>query len=363
MYSNSELESVFESLPIPLVTTDERGRILQVNQALTELFGYHHDELVGQPVELLMPQRFRPGHSTHFERFAAEPQTRSMGQGRDLWARKKDGSEFEVEVGLTILSAEPARFLASILDISLRKRAAALAQERQNILENSLAEARKFLEEELAERTRLEERQRLGRELHDSLSQSLYGIGLGLRTALAHLDREGDPRAPLDYCLDLTESALVEMRALLFKLRPKSLETVPLADVLANHAQAVTSRTQLPIEFSQQGETEQELNFDQKYALYRIATEALHNCTKHSHAGKVDLVLGYQPERASITIKDDGRGFGDSPRTGHGLATMRERAEVSGGELEIETGAEGTRVFAWIPVNLESGDPEGTENP
>lgn len=358
MYSNSEMESVFDSLPIPLLTTDHRGLILQSNSALLELFGYELDEVVGQPVEHLIPPRFAKRHPQYFANYARHPETRTMGQGRDLWACKKDRSEFEVEVGLTVLPTEPPRYLASILDISLRKRAEALARERETFLESSLAEARKVLEDELAERTRLEERQRLGRELHDSLSQSLYGIGLGLRTAMAKLDREGDPREPLDYCLDLTESALVEMRALLFKLRPQSLESVPLADVLSSHSQAVTARTQLPIEFSQRGETEHELGFDQKYALYRIATEALHNCTKHSHAHKVHLILSYEPERTSVTIQDDGRGIPEASPTGHGLTTMKERAEVSGGALEIDSSPSGTTVFAWIPVVTGSGDPE-----
>lgn len=351
MYSNQDVELVLDSLPIPLLTTDAEGLIRQANAAALELFQYQGEELIGQPVELLMPKRYAAGHSKLYQGFVSKSSTRPMGQGRDLMATKKDGTEFAVEVGLTVLPSEPVHYLASVLDISLRKQAEVAAQERQAYLKESLDEAKRTLEVELGERARLEERQRLGRELHDSLSQSLYGIGLGLRTAIAKLDRDINPGEALHYCLDLTESALVEMRALLFKLRPKSLENVPLGDVLNSHSQAVAARTKLAVEFSENGEPNEPLSFDQKYALYRIATEALHNCTKHSMAREVCISLQYEEGRVELKVQDNGSGFAENSPTGHGLTTMRERAEAAGGGLEITSDDGGTLVSAWIPVS------------
>lgn len=331
--------------------TDDRRRIVSANKAALDLFGYSQDALVGHELEVLLPARFAARHPALVQQYLQDPSTRPMGQGRDLAARKKSGQEFPVEVGLTVLSLEPPLYLASIVDLTLRKEAEALLRDRQQSLESALEQTRKQLEQQVASSARLEERQRLGRELHDTLSQSLYGIGLGLRTALSKTDNGADPREALKYCLGLTESALVEMRALLFKLRPKSLEDIPLADVLESHTQAVAARTKLNISFEHRKTSPEELDFDRKYALYRIATEALHNCTKHAlEATQVNVTLISEPDQVSLRVADDGPGFQESAAScGHGLRTMRERAEATSGTLEIHSTPQGTEVFATIP--------------
>jgi PAS domain S-box-containing protein len=352
-----EVVTVVDALPIAIVMTDERRRIMSANQAALELFGYDRKTLIGRELEILLPERFAVHHPDLYASFLKHPSTRPMGQGRDLAARKSDGQEFPVEVGLTVLQTEPPFYLASIVDLTVRKDAEAMLKDRQTFLESVIDETRKQLEEQVAASTRMEERQRLGRELHDTLSQSLYGIGLGLRTAMARADRQDDPRDALKYCLGLTESALVEMRALLFKLRPKSLEDVPLADVLRSHAQAMEARTKFSITFDHQKNHPDELDFDRKYALYRIATEALHNCTKHAaDATEVLVRLVSDEDKVSLAVKDNGPGFLQPTHGGgHGLRTMRERAEATQGTLDIETSAEGTSVTVTIPrTNQES---------
>jgi len=99
-----------------------QGEIVLVNQQAEELFGYSREELIGQSVEILVPERFRADHPGHRARFAAAPQTRTLGPGRDLCARRKDGSEVLVEIGLTpIHSQEGLLVLTSIVDISARR--------------------------------------------------------------------------------------------------------------------------------------------------------------------------------------------------------------------------------------------------
>lgn len=351
MFSGSEVNLLLGSLPLALVTADENRLIVGANRAAAELFEYDQSEMIGNPVEMLIPEDLAETHSYHYRKYVQQPETRAMGDGRDLLARKKDGSEFPVEVGLTILTPKPKLFLASILDISLRKKTERLLRERQGMLEMALNEAKKTLEEEVSERTRLEERQRLGRELHDSLSQNLYGIGLGLRTSMAKVSKGDDPLQALDYCLNLTEASLVEMRALLFKLRPKSLDNVPLEDVLMSHTQAVTARTQMPIEFSQRGSLRKELDFERKYALFRIATEALHNCVKHARAKNVKLSLVYTRNSVTLEVSDDGSGFDVETETvGHGMSTMQERVEAVDGQLVVNSNGSGTSIRAVVPL-------------
>lgn len=350
MFSGAEVNTVFDSLPVALVTTDSSGKIVGVNSTAQELFGYTNMDLAGRPMEILLPERFAVSHRKLYGAYVQDAKTRAMGQGRDLWARRKNGTEFPVEVGLTVLPTQPPLYLASVLDLTLRKQTEELLRERQDILEQDLQAAREELAEEIAEKTRLEERQRLGRELHDSLSQNLYGMGLGLRASLAKLAKGADPSDGLNYCINLTEASLVEMRALLFKLRPKSLENVPLEDVLSSHTQAVTARTNVPVEFVQHGTPKADLSFEQKYALFRISTEALHNCMKHAKATEVGISLTYGVQEIVVEVFDNGRGFDPGILSGgHGLSSMQERAQAAGGTVSIQSDGEGTRVKASVP--------------
>src|SRR6185295_18117876 len=101
-----------------------QGEIVLVNQQAEMLFGYSREQLIGQTVEILVPERFRADHPVHRARFAAARQTRTLGPGRDLCARRKDGSEVLVEIGLTpIHSQEGLLVLTSIVDISARRQA------------------------------------------------------------------------------------------------------------------------------------------------------------------------------------------------------------------------------------------------
>jgi PAS domain S-box-containing protein len=113
-----------EAAPNGMVMIDSRGQIVLVNAQTERLFGYHRDELLGQPVELLVPDRFRDQHPENRANFMASPQVRSMGVGRDLYGRRKDGSEFPVEIGLNpIKTDEGLLVLSAVVDITERKRA------------------------------------------------------------------------------------------------------------------------------------------------------------------------------------------------------------------------------------------------
>ena len=115
---------VVEAAPNGMIMVDASGRIAMLNGQAERKFGYSRSELLGQPVEILVPQRFRSAHPALRARFLAEPVLRPMGAGRDLFGLRKDGSEFPVEIGLNpIESDEGAMVLSSVVDISSRKRA------------------------------------------------------------------------------------------------------------------------------------------------------------------------------------------------------------------------------------------------
>jgi len=199
----------------------------------------------------------------------------------------------------------------------------------------------------------LEERQKLARNLHDSVSQAIYGIVLGVRTARAQLARHPEQApAALDFVMSLAEAATAEMRALIFELRPESLEQEGLVAALAKQAAAVRARSGLQLEIELCPEPA--LSLEAKEALYRVAQEALHNTVKHAGAHKVHLCLQQNGSTVRLEVRDDGVGF-DPQREypGHlGLVSMRERIERLGGSfwLESSPGA-GTTVRAVLKLN------------
>jgi signal transduction histidine kinase len=198
---------------------------------------------------------------------------------------------------------------------------------------------------------REEERRRLARELHDSVSQALYGISLGAHAAQMALQRHPDQVSePLNYVLSLAEVALAEMRALIFELRPESLETEGLVSALTKQTAALRARHQITIVTDQCDEPDLPLQVKQE--LYRIAQEAMHNTVKHAQASQIVLRLEETADGVLLEVCDNGIGFdtmGSFP--GHlGLHSMRERVTNLGGNIEIESASgTGTRICVHLP--------------
>lgn len=117
--------------PNGLIVVDAEARIVFLNEYVERMFGYGREELLGQPVEMLVPERFRGEHVQWRRLFTVAPRERPMGAGRDLWGQRRDGSEFPVEIGLKPIHSEEGAFILIVLvDISERKR----IEERQRLL-------------------------------------------------------------------------------------------------------------------------------------------------------------------------------------------------------------------------------------
>ncbi|MEA2596546.1 MAG: hypothetical protein QOF01_3015 [Thermomicrobiales bacterium] len=203
---------------------------------------------------------------------------------------------------------------------------------------------------EAQDKAALEERQRLARELHDSVAQVLYGIGVGasaIRDALAT-----DPahaREATAYVLAQAEAGIVELRALIFELRPEALEQEGLVAALDKQAAALRSRHGLAVEADLGPEPAVALPV--KAALYRVGQEALRNAARHARAQHLRVRLAATPAAVVLEVQDDGIGFdGRGTYPGHlGLHSMRERMERLGGRLEVESApGRGTRVRAEV---------------
>ena len=199
----------------------------------------------------------------------------------------------------------------------------------------------------------LQERQKLARELHDSVSQALYGIGLGARTAIKMLEgNDGAEKTllpPLEYVISLATTGLAEMRALIFELRPESLEVEGLIPALNRRIEALRARHEINVETIL--EVEPDLPVAVKEALYRFTHEALNNVVKHANAVHARVTLAAENGDVVLEVSDDGQGFNPHDHfPGHlGLKSMRERVEGVGGAFSLDSApGQGTTVRAAV---------------
>jgi PAS domain S-box-containing protein len=146
--TSEQFRLIVESAPAAIVLVNAEGAIVLVNSQTEKLFGYRREELLGQPVEVLVPERFRGQHPHYRASYFASPSARPMGAGRDLYGRRKDGSEFPVEIGLTPMqTAEGPLVLSTIVDITERKGAEEELHKSHEALKKLVAELRAKNEE------------------------------------------------------------------------------------------------------------------------------------------------------------------------------------------------------------------------
>lgn len=200
----------------------------------------------------------------------------------------------------------------------------------------------------------LEERQRLARELHDSVSQVIFSISLHTRTAEALLERGDSVRLneAIEHISSLAQAAMAEMRALIFELRPESLATEGLVAALTKQAAALRARHAIQVQTELCPEPE--LPIETKEVLYRVAQEASHNTIKHAGAATLNMRLTCDDTCVTLVVADNGVGFqADRQFPGHlGLQSMRERALRLGGTLDIESApGTGTTVCLRMPIS------------
>jgi NarL family two-component system sensor histidine kinase LiaS len=202
-----------------------------------------------------------------------------------------------------------------------------------------------------------EERNRLARDLHDSAKQQALAASFELGTALTLFDR--DPQASKKHLVeadDLVDTVRKELTNLVDELRPQPIEGLltgqDFSETLKAHALEWSQRSGIEMDIRTDGDTE--IPVETRETLFRIAQEALANIARHSSAMHADLSLEFGPEAVTLTIKDDGQGFDPHvPHDGVGLASMRERAEASGGSFALESApGQGVQIIVTLPVEV-----------
>lgn len=332
--SEAKLQLIIESAPYAMIIVDKEGRIVFVNSQTEKTFGYSRKELIGQLIEILIPQRFRTHHSQDRSGFNAHPTTRPMGVGRELAGLRKDGSQVPVEIGLTaISSAEGFQILASIVDISERKR---LEMERQR------------LEREVLEASEIE-RKRIGQELHDSLGQQLLGIAFLSDALKEKLSQKSlAEKTDAGHIAKLIEKVMTQARELSRGLYAAELESQGLCEALRQLASNVNATTNIHCQFICNKDFEFE-DMTKATHAYRIIQEALHNARKHSMATEIILTAKMENEELGLTVKDNGIGISNaSTSTGMGLKLMRYRADIIDASFHVSNNKDGGTVISCV---------------
>ncbi len=351
---DEQFRTLFESVPNGIVAVDFDGRIALVNARVEEMFGYAREELIGQPIEVLVPERQRERHVDLRWAFSRAACARPMGAARDLTGRRKDGSEFPVEIGLNPIATIAGRMvMATVVDVTARRRASerlsAAIAERDDL-------RRRFMQ------AQEEERLRLAHELHDQTGQSLTAVMLELKGIEGVVNEHGRDR------LRLLRKQLDQMGKSLhrvaWELRPASLDELGLASVLANYVSQWSEQFGIEADFHCGDARLDALSDEVRTTIYRVVQESLTNVAKHAvGAAAVSVVVDRGDGTLQVTIEDDGCGFNPKApgegsgknRKGLGIPGMRERLSLIGGQFEIESSMGiGTTIFVRIPLERQS---------
>jgi len=210
------------------------------------------------------------------------------------------------------------------------------------------------LHERSRELSIVEERNRLARELHDSLVQKLFGVVLAAQSAATLLERDsGEARVQVERLAGLAQDAIAELRSLVFQLRPAAIETEGLAAALRKHVEVLRRVHRTGVELELRGEPRVRPGVDEE--VFRIAQEALHNALRHARAERLGVTLHENGQGLRMAVTDDGVGFDpDAPELrarSLGLTSMEERAGELGAKLTIDSSpGAGTTVALEVPA-------------
>jgi PAS domain S-box-containing protein len=322
---------LFESIPEMVVVVDHHGVLVYSNRHSLDLLGWVPAELVGQTIEVLVPNRLHDVHRSHRSTYVQNPAARPMGSGLLLTALHRDGHEVSVEIALSPLGGEVAATVATIRDVSERLETSAQLQ---------------------AARTRLEvldDRDRIARDLHDSVIQRLFAAGL-------HLQASADPAdapARISAVVDEIDEAIREIRGVIFTLhRPMHLDS-GLAEALRaslnESARLLGHHPTLRVMGVLDAVPE-----DLVAELLTVLRETLMNVAKHARATKTDVSLDVGSEAVTLVVTDDGVGMpaaGVADSGGRGVGNIAERASRLGGHATFSDGASGGTEVRWtVPL-------------
>ncbi|HET6425172.1 MAG TPA: PAS domain S-box protein [Planctomycetaceae bacterium] len=313
------LRSIVETAVDAIVIIDERGIVESFNPAAERMFGYKADEVIGQNVNILMPQPFADEHTGYIQRYLRTGAAKIIGIGREIQARRKDGSLFPADLAVSEFYDGRPQFTGIVRDISERK-----AMEAEVL---QIAEA---------------EQRRIGQELHDDAQQQLSGLTMIARNAAdslaAHISNDpklAEVHTKVERVVKGLREANQSLRELARGLVPLQIEAHGLHDALRKLAAQISEAHSVTCTFFV--ENGLDVHDDATASnLYRITQEAVNNALKHGAATQIVIQLRSVNGMAVLEITDNGVGISD-PResSGRGLQIMAHRARLIGAVMTV----------------------------
>jgi PAS domain S-box-containing protein len=341
-----EFRDLLATAAVGILMTDPMGRIVHVNPCAMQLFRYAEDELQGQSVNLLVPERLRQRHEQQRSEYQANPEARSMGREREVVGLRKDGTEVALQITLTPLNRESGLLVVCfVTDLSARRESERRIVDYQEKLRQMSFDA--ALSEERA-------RRRIAADLHDRIGQSLALSQM----KLASMPRASTDRTAVDEAIELLAQSSVDMRTLIFDLSPPILYELGLREALSWLAEDLGKRCGLEVEVDAE-QMPKRLNDTSAALVFRAVRELLTNVVKHAHTSAAKVSMRCRGDAVEIDVEDRGVGFDSlklqsdlgSAIGRFGLFSVREQMSRLGGTVEIMSGDGcGTRVSLSLPL-------------
>ena len=332
----SRLRGIVDTAVDGIITIDERGLIETMNPAAVRIFGYAVDEVVGKNVSMLMPEPYRSEHDGYLDRYQRTGERRIIGIGREVRGRRKDGTEFPMDLAVSATSLGQRRiFTGLVRDITARKR----------------------LEQEILEIGDYEQR-RIGHDLHDDLCQRLAGIRFScdaLKKTLGESQGNGVVER-LERIGAAVSETIDRTRMLARGMAPVALEANGLVSALQELTQGISTLFNVKCTF----QSADGMTVNDSIAathLYRITQEAMNNALKHARPSRIMVSLEKAGTNNVLTIEDDGAGFApqEAQRSteGMGLRTIAYRAGMIEADVQVTSAlGRGTAIVCTFPSNL-----------
>ena len=335
--SRALAKAVLETTVDGIITINSEGIIQSYNKAAENIFGYKEEEVLGENVSMLMPNPHRENHDQYINSYLETGEKQIIGKGREVRGKRKDGSTFPMELAVSeVRCGNGIIFSGIVKDISNRR---SLEKEIIEIGEN--------------------ERRRIGQELHDDLGQTLTAIALMSQNLAKRMESNGIPGAgELKDITEMIKEADSYARTLSHSLMPIDLERGGLEHALEQLCDRAEKLFNVKCNFTEKGDAlikRQSTAFN----LYRIAQESISNAVKHGKASQVDILLNREGNNFRLHIEDNGVGFSNTAgnekieEKGMGIHTMRYRAHISGGELNITKSENGNTLIECIINNYD----------
>jgi len=342
--SESRAHALFQAAAQAIFMVDQSGRIVMANPATEKMLGYTADELLGQSIEILVPEKLRGGHVKHRTQYFSNLQNRPMGLGLDLQARRKDGTEFFAEISLSYIeSAQGTLAVAFVSDISKRKAdEQAIRQHREEL--RALASRLMTAQDD--------ERRRIARDLHDDLSQKLAYLAMDIGKLATKPGAQGQVSDLRPLQMRAAEAA-ESVRRISHQLHPSILDDIGLEAALEQYCEEFEERSGITTQFTSR-DVPDSLPREVTSSVYHIFQECLRNVSKHAKAETVFVALEFTNNVLRLTVKDEGVGVAQhllQPGASIGIVGMKERAHLVNGTFSIQSrSGEGTEVSVDVPL-------------